>query len=275
MGKGPHIDPRGSDGHGTDEAVPEAERIVPMRVQKFLARAGVASRRGSENLMTAGRVCVNGRVVTELGSKVDPLVDHVTVDGREVSLSDSHTYLILNKPAGFLTTMNDPNGEPDMRALVPYKRYPGLYPVGRLDRDTTGLLLFTTDGEMGNRLLHPSHHVRKTYEATVEGRLLDAELEPIRHGITVTKHSNDSAYARPCAPAEVHLCKSGPTSRVSCTIAEGRHRQVRYMFEEIGHPVLELERSAFGPLRLEHLPSGSWRELTDSEVDALRRASDW
>ena len=136
------------------------ERIYPMRLQRFLARAGVASRRGSENLMTAGRVTVNGQVVSELGSKVDPTCDVVAVDGRVVRLSDGHAYLALNKPRGCLSTMDDPYGRPCVAHLVPTKRYPGLFPVGRLDYDTTGLLLFTTNGDAAQRMLHPSMHVR-------------------------------------------------------------------------------------------------------------------
>ena len=125
----------------------DQERVVPMRLQKFLARAGAASRRGSENLMTAGRVRVNGVIVTELGSKVDPTTDVVTVDGREVRLADEAVYIILNKPAGYVTTMSDPAGRPCVASLVPKDQFPGLFPVGRLDRDTTGILLFTTDGK--------------------------------------------------------------------------------------------------------------------------------
>ena len=140
-------------------------RIVPMRLQKFLARAGVASRRGSENLMTAERVTVNGRVVTELGSKVDPLVDEVAVDGKVVRLADGPVTLMLHKPAGFVTTMSDPQGRPTVAELVPTEACPGLFPVGRLDADTTGLLLFSTDGELGNGLLHPKRHVVKRYLA--------------------------------------------------------------------------------------------------------------
>lgn len=259
----------------SEDVVASNERVVPLRLQKFLARAGVASRRRSEDLMTAGRVCVNGEVVTELGSKVDPTKDEVTVDGRKVFITDEHTYLMLNKPAGFLTTMHDPNGEPDMRALVPWKQHPGLYPVGRLDRDTTGLLLFTTDGSMGNRLVHPSHHVSKTYEAEVEGRIRDVELEPLRRGILVTRHRDKKAYETPCKPAEVTIMDDGRSTKVICTISEGRQRQVRYMFEEIGHPVLELCRIAFGPLELGNLALGSWRNLTDNEVAALRHACEW
>ena len=171
------------------------ERLVPMRVQKFLARAGVASRRGSENLMTAGRVRVNGQVVTELGSKVDPRVHTVTVDGREVRLADGSVYLMLNKPAGYVTTMRDPGGRPCVAELVPSDRYPGLFPVGRLDRDTTGLLLFTTDGEAAQRLLHPSYEKDKHYVALVEGVIGRDERRALERGITL----DDG----PCAPAKV------------------------------------------------------------------------
>ncbi|MEF2651197.1 pseudouridine synthase, partial [Slackia piriformis] len=142
----------------TEMSHKEEERIVPMRLQKFLARSGVASRRGSEDLMTAGRVRVNGEVVRELGSKVDPLVDIVTVDGKMVRLSDEPVTLMLHKPAGYLTTMSDPFDRPTVADLVPCDRYPGLFPIGRLDFDTTGILLFSTDGELGNGLLHPRKH---------------------------------------------------------------------------------------------------------------------
>ena len=165
-----------------DSPLDSFERIVPMRLQKFLARAGVASRRASENLMTAGRVTVNGEVVRELGSKVDPLVDVVAVDGNVVSLSDGPVTIMLNKPAGVITTMKAQSNRPIVADLVPCDRYPGLYPIGRLDADTTGILLFSTDGALGNALLHPSHHVPKTYLATVEGDLTDVEADRLRPG---------------------------------------------------------------------------------------------
>jgi 23S rRNA pseudouridine2605 synthase len=144
---------------GRTPAASGGERVVPMRLQKFLARAGAASRRGSEDLMTAGRVAVNGVVVTELGSKVDPAVDFVTLDGKAIAIADAPVYIAFNKPAGVMTTMNDPQGRPTVASFLPIKEYPGLFPVGRLDFDTTGLLLFTTDGEIAHRLLHPSRHV--------------------------------------------------------------------------------------------------------------------
>ena len=253
----------------------QQERIVPMRVQKFLARAGVASRRGSENLMTAGRVRVNGQVVTELGSKVDPLVDVVTVDGREVRLADGSVYLMLNKPAGYVTTMRDPGGRPCVASLVPTSTYPGLFPVGRLDRDTTGLLLFTTDGEAAQRLLHPSFEKDKHYVALVEGRLSRTAIDRLERGITL----DDG----PCAPAKVErieadsslanaVCPKGVPkgcSLVGLTIHEGRKHQVKRMLSEVGHEVIALHRDTFGPLVLKDVKPGKWRQLTADERKRL------
>ncbi len=241
------------------------ERLVPMRLQKFLARAGAASRRGSEDLMTAGRVAVNGVVVTELGAKVDPAVDSVTVDGIRVSPADEPVYLAFNKPAGVVTTMSDPQGRMTVAALVPVKDHPGLFPVGRLDYDTTGLLLFTTDGEIAHRLLHPSRHVEKVYRALIDGRATEAELDRIRDGVEL----DDGVTA----PARVRsLRSSGTTTFVEIAIREGRKRQVRRMFSKIHHPVLELHRVSFGPVDLGDLRKAGWRVLTPEEVAALRDA---
>ena len=235
-----------------------------MRLQKFLARAGVASRRASEALIAAGKVTVNGEIRTDLGCQVNPDADVVCVEGRRVCLEAGNVYLMLNKPAGVLTTMSDPQGRPCVAQLVPVDRYPGLYPVGRLDMDTTGLLLFSTDGEIGQALLHPKHHVLKTYRAVVDGRVTDAELEPLRQGITL----DDG----PCQPARVKLESSGKTSRLSVTIGEGRKRQVKRMLSAVHHPVLKLHRDIFGPLCLGSLASGEWRLLTEDEVKALKEA---
>ena len=249
----------------------------PMRLQKFLARAGVASRRGSENLMTAGRVTVNGRVVTELGSKVDPKTDVVRVDGRVVHLADQSVYLMLNKPAGYLTTMSDPQGRPCVASLVPRGRYPGLFPVGRLDLDTTGLLLFTTDGQMGQRLLHPKHHVPKTYRALVEGVPSERELDRLRAGIVLDDGPTQPAEVRldGVEGGAVHGARGAHTgrARVTIQIREGRKRQVKRMFLAIHHKVIELHRDQFGPLELGDLPEGSWRALVQSEVEALSKAA--
>lgn len=238
-----------------------------MRLQKFLARAGAASRRGSEDLMTAGRVRVNGEVVTELGTKVDPAVDVVTLDGKRLSLAEEPIYIALNKPAGVMTTMSDPQGRMTVATLVPTKEYPGLFPVGRLDYETTGLLLFTTDGEIAHRLLHPKWHVEKVYRALIDGRAVEAELQRLRDGISL-----DDGLT---APARVRsLRSSGTTTFVEIAITEGRKRQVRRMFSKIRHPVLELHRASFGPVPLGDLSRASWRHLSAEEVAALRAAVD-
>jgi len=245
----------------------QAARIVPMRLQKFLARAGTASRRGSENLMTAGRVRVNGVIVTELGSKVDPRIDIVEVDGKAVTLDDAPVTLALNKPAGYVTTMSDPQGRTCVAQLVPVADHPGLYPIGRLDRDTTGLLLFSTDGELGNAVLHPSHHVTKVYRATVEGGAVGSgAVRHLQEGVLL-----DDGMT---APADVSIkSRNGDLTVLLIAIHEGRKRQVRRMCKAVGHPVVALERISFGPIVLGSLPSGSWRELSASELSALYAAA--
>lgn len=235
-------------------------KVVPMRLQKFLARAGVASRRSSENLMTAGRVKVNGEVATELGTKVDPLVDIVAVDGKVVTLADGSVTIMLNKPAGVITTMKAQSDKPIVADLVPLDLYPGLYPIGRLDADTTGLLLFSTDGELGNRLLHPSSHVPKTYRARLKAVPKASELEKLRAGIQL-----DDGITQ---PAELEVVdRKYPTVRI--TIHEGRYHQVKRMFDAIGYPVMKLHRERFGTLELGTLKQGEWRELTPREVESL------
>lgn len=274
----------------------DEDRIVPMRLQKFLARAGAASRRGSENLMTAGRVTVNGVVVTELGSKVDPLVDEVAVDGVPVRLADGPVTLMLHKPAGPLTTMSDPFGRPTVAELVPTDRYPGLFPIGRLDQDTTGLLLFSTDGDLGNHLLHPRHHVLKRYYALVEGAPSEPQLDRLRSGIVLDDGPTQPAQARLLAGAEeaaaralleapglpadasrqyraAQAARAKKRTVVEIGLREGRKHQVKRMLDAVGHPVAALHRAAFGPLELGDLPRGGWRLLSAEEVAALRRAS--
>lgn len=236
-------------------------RIVPMRLQKFLARAGAASRRGSENLMTAGRVTVNGTVVTELGSKVDPLVDEVAVDGRVVRLADGPVTIMLHKPAGVITTMKAQSSRPIVADLVPTDRYPGLYPIGRLDADTTGLLLFSTDGDLGNALLHPSRHVSKSYRAHLESPLAPRDSAALERGVVL----DDG----PAQPAKVDVLSDNRTL-VRITVHEGRYHQVKRMFEAVGNHVVKLHRESFGPLSLDGLAEGKWRVLTPDEVAALR-----
>lgn len=254
----------GSLGHG-----------CTMRLQRFLARAGVASRRGSENLMTAGRVRVNGRVVTELGSKVDPERDVVSVDGRVYALFDAHGYLMLNKPSGYVTTMSDPQGRPCVASLVPVDRFPGLFPVGRLDADTTGLLLFTTNGDVANRLLHPSCHVWKHYLALVRGVPGSLELERLRRGVVLDDGAALPAEASVLSRGDLRVSSVCPggiprgCAVVGLRIREGRKHQVKRMLKHVGHEVLRLHRDQFGPLRLEGVDEGAWRLLEPGEVGML------
>jgi 23S rRNA pseudouridine2605 synthase len=236
--------------------------------------------------MTAGRVTVNGTVVTELGSKVTPGLDEVCVDGAPVHLTDEGTYLMLNKPAGYLTTMDDPQGRPTVKELVPHRECPGLFPVGRLDYDTTGLLLFMTDGDLAHTLLHPRHKVAKRYRALVDGVLTEREADFLREGVLLCDGPTSPATVEVGAvtekrlgPREQHRLDGDPAfspfqTTAWCSITEGRKRQVKRMFAHIGHPVLALEREAFGPLELGALPPSSWRPLAPEELDALRCPSD-
>ncbi|MCL2606112.1 MAG: rRNA pseudouridine synthase [Coriobacteriia bacterium] len=232
-----------------------------MRLQKFLSRAGVASRRGSEDLMTAGRVSVNQEVVRELGSKVDPKVDIVTVDGRVVSLADSHTYIMLNKPVGVLTTMDDPHGRSTVASLVADADQSALFPVGRLDKDTSGLLLFTTDGDLAHRILHPKFKLFKTYEVVVQGTLGDSALDALRQGIQLKDGIT--------APAKADYADGVLTLQ----IREGRNRQVRRMCKAVGHPVERLHRTQLGSLSLDSLASATWRHLAKDELAVLRQST--
>lgn len=274
------------------------ESMEPMRLQKYLARSGVASRRASEQLIASGRVCVNGEVVTELGSKVLPGTDRVTVDGKGASLQEESITLMLNKPAGYVTTMEDPQGRPCVASLVPCDKYPSLFPVGRLDCDTTGLLLFSTDGQLGNALLHPRHHVEKTYLALTLGVPSETALEQLRGGIMLSDGMTNPAqvsllegkqkaralelfdFGRKGASGNSFAARKMQRGRkardkkravVQVTIGEGRNRQVRRMLDAVGCPVIALHRCSFGPLTLDGVQRGLWRALTPEELAALQQ----
>ncbi|MHB9146463.1 MAG: pseudouridine synthase [Symbiobacteriia bacterium] len=236
------------------------------RLQKVLAEAGVASRRAAEQLMESGRVSVNGEIVTKMGTKVDPDEDRILVDGKVVQHARERIYIIVNKPRGYVSTVHDPEGRRTVLELVgPIGLR--LYPVGRLDMDTEGLLLLTNDGELTNALLHPRHEVPKTYVAEVEGIPSGSVLNSLATGIRLEEGRT--------APADVkvvgHNERGGTT--LSLTIHEGRKRQVRRMLETVGHPVYFLKRIRFGPLDLRGLKLGQHRYLTSAEVDKLRAAA--
>ena len=238
----------------------------PERLQKYLARAGVASRRHAETLMRAGRVRVNGQLATEPGIKILPGVDEVSVDGRLVALPTSKVYVALHKPAGVVTTASDPQGRQTVVDLLPDTlRAQRLFPVGRLDLDSEGLLLLTNDGDFALRLTHPRYEQEKEYHALVQGRPSPAALEPLRHGLLL------SGETRPTAPARARLLYPGEnqTTWLAVTLREGRKRQVRRMLEAVGHPVLRLVRVRVGPLKLGDLQPGRWRVLTAEEVARL------
>jgi 23S rRNA pseudouridine2605 synthase len=234
-----------------------------MRLQKFLARAGVASRRGSEDLMTAARVSVNGVVVTELGVKVDPTVDEVAVDGVVVRLAEGPVYYAFHKPVEVMTTMSDPQGRRTVAEFFPPDAPAGLFPVGRLDYDSEGLLILTTDGDLAQTLLHPKHHVTKTYLATVQGVPSPATLAHLRRGVEL-----DDGMTAPAGATLVS--RTGGRAIVELRISEGRKRQVRRMLSAVGHPVTRLVRVGFGPVQLGDLPAGEVRPLTRNEIEALR-----
>ncbi|WP_405372275.1 MULTISPECIES: pseudouridine synthase [unclassified Microbacterium] len=232
-----------------------------IRLQKVLANAGVASRRVCEQYIVEGRVRVNGEVVTELGSRIDPEVDLVDVDGTAIQLDTSKRYVVLNKPTGVVSSMKDDQGRPDLRRFT--EDWPErLYNVGRLDADTSGLLILTNDGDLAHVLAHPSFGVTKVYIAKVEGRVTAQTIATLTKGVELDDGPIVADKAR-------LLDQSGDTSLVELTLHSGRNRIVRRMMAEVGHPVVELVRRQFGPLHLGTLSAGRTRELTTVERGAL------
>ena len=243
-----------------DEGAPDRDpNDEGERLQKILARAGLGSRRVCEDLIAEGRVTVDG-VVAELGRRVDTASALVEVDGVAIGVAPGLVYYLLNKPIGVVTTADDPQGRPTVVALVPDE--PRVFPVGRLDLDTEGLLVLTNDGELTHRLTHPSFGVDKEYLAHVEGHPTRASLRLLREGVAL----EDGVTA----PAQVTQVSPG---LLRIVIHEGRNRQVRRMCEAVGHPVQRLVRTRIGPLTDRKLKPGRWRELTTGEVRALERAA--
>jgi pseudouridine synthase len=243
-----------------------------MRLQKALSRAGVASRRASEDMIRAGRVRVNGQVVTEMGVQVDPSQDEIEVDGRRIAVAGERRYLKLYKPAGYLSVMSDKRGRRDLGVLL--AGVEGVHPVGRLDHNSEGLILLTDDGALTQRLTHPRYRHSKEYVVLVQGLPLRKELRTLREGVELEDGKT--------APATVRLEPTTPwggaprgKAWLRITLREGRKRQIRRMCEAVGHPVVRLIRVRVGPIELGDLAPGAFRELSGAEMARLREEVDW
>jgi 23S rRNA pseudouridine2605 synthase len=235
-----------------------------IRLQKVLASAGVASRRVCEDLIAKGRVKVNGKVVNTLGARIDPEVDQVQVDGRPIQLDPDRVYLAFHKPKGVVSTMSDENGRPCLADY--FVGFDRVFNVGRLDQETTGLILMTNDGDMANQLAHPSYEVQKLYVAKVRGKITRVEMQKLKDGVKLEDGLQKADSARV-------LDQSEQSSLVEIVLHSGKNRIVRRMFEAVGFPVLELTRKSFGPLRLGNIKPGQFRELSKLEVSSLMEAA--
>lgn len=268
--------PAAESGQEQSQGQEEGERLA-----RFLAHSGVASRRHAEALIAAGRVQVNGVTVTAQGTRIQPERDLVSVDGRPVSAPAQHVYVLLHKPVGYVSTVYDPQRRRTVLDLLPEElRRLRLYPVGRLDLDTSGLLLLTNDGDFALRMTHPRYSMQKHYEALVEGCPDEAALNALRRGVEIVE---DNGQRHRTAPAQVRILRRQRVARLrsqfqencwlALTIHEGRKRQVRRMLAAVGHPVLQLIRTGIGPLTLANLPPGHWRYLTPRELEQLPQVS--
>ena len=238
------------------------------RLQKIIAAAGVASRRKAEEMISGGLVQVNGQVVRELGSKADAETDHIRVNGKLLQGVQRHVYLLLNKPKGYVTTMSDPEKRPTVMDLIRGVRG-RVYPVGRLDYASEGLLVLTNDGALANSLMKAASHVQKTYVVKVAGTPKEDALEKLRAGVSIA--TDDGRRVR-TGPAGVRIVKEAANPWYEITLIEGRNRQIRRMFEAVGHHVEKIKRVKYGPLVLD-VPPGEFRSLTLREIDQLKRAS--
>lgn len=240
-----------------------------VRLQKVLAEAGIASRRNAEVMIEQGLVKVNNETIDALPAWVDPAKDQIVVDGRPLRPPQAHVYVMLHKPAGFMCTNDDPEGRRLATDLVEHPSKARLYPVGRLDMDSSGLLLLTNDGELANRLTHPRYEVHKEYEVLVKGALLPDDVARLEEGIFLP-----SADAPGSRTREAHLKilrRDGERTLLTMELREGRNRQIRRLMADLGHPVKRLRRIRMGPLRLRGLAIGAWRDLTHAELSQLRK----
>ncbi len=238
------------------------------RLQKIIAAAGIASRRKSEELITGGLVSVNGQIVTELGSKADPEQDHIRVNGKLLKGPERHIYLLMNKPKGYVTTLKDPEHRPTVSDLL-HGVGARVYPVGRLDYASEGLLLLTNDGEFANFLMKAASHVPKTYMVKVAGTPEPEGLAKLRTGVSI---ATDRGKRVKTAPARIRVIREANNPWYEVTLTEGRNRQIRRMFEQIGHHVEKIKRVRYGPLELDVHP-GKFRRLTPQEVTKLKSAA--
>ena len=236
--------------------------IMLIRLNKYLSQSGVASRREADRLIQAGRVCVNGQVVSTMGAKIDDTDDLVEVDGKKIATKKKLVYLAMNKPAGYVVSRKDPAGRPTVLDLIP-RSMQYLYPVGRLDYDSRGLLLLTNDGELSFRLMHPRYGIKKVYLVEVKGDPGKKTIEKLRKGIFLE--------GKKTAPALISKLKASPErALMKIEIKEGRKREIRKMCAVVGHPVLDLQRVEIGGIKLNRLKQGKWRDLTIREVYLLK-----
>lgn len=246
-----------------------ATALEEMRLSRFLAQAGVASRRHAEEIITDGRVQVNGEVINTQGTKVRPEHDQVSVDGKLIQIVIQKVYLLLNKPAGYVSTAQDPQHRPTVLALLsPELRRLRVYPVGRLDIDTSGLMLLTNDGDFALHLTHPRYSTFKHYEAVIQGQPTQEALEQLRRGVSIRE---DDGELFQTAPAQVKLIRANTNlSTLRLTLHEGHKRQVRRMLVAVGYPVRHLTRVGVGTLTLQGVAPGTWRHLSAEEVQRLK-----
>jgi 23S rRNA pseudouridine2605 synthase len=245
------------------------EKPTGERVQKVIARAGLASRRAAEQMIREGKVTLNGKTC-QLGDRMDPEKDWLKIDGKAVPRSEARRYLLLNKPAGYLSTVTDPENRRTVLDLIPSPLRRGMFPVGRLDYQSEGLILLTTDGEWAQSISHPRYGCNKTYEVKIQGRPDDGAIERLRRGISI-----EGKKTRSCSIESLRVRGRRSGSKNSwwtVTLSEGRNRQLRKMFDRIGHSALRIRRTAIGPVTSRGLPVGAFRELSPDEIEALREA---
>jgi len=238
---------------------------MPLRLQKILAAAGIASRRKAEQLIAAGRVTLNGKVVTEQGTKADPLADIICVDGKPIKRAERFVYFLLNKPKGYVTTVSDPEGRPTVMQLLgdlPQR----VYPVGRLDYGSEGLLLLTNDGALAQKLTKAGSHIPKTYQVKISGKPDEKSIQRLRVGITIPLEDGRRVKT---SPAQIRLLEDAPNPWYEVILIEGRNRQIRRMFQQVGFLVEKIKRTQLGPLVCD-VPPGKFRPLTEREVHRLK-----